>query len=141
VTLSQYLSAEWAARHNSQRNFNASLLPGYRSIVPLQNNDCDCGVFLLQYVYLFMKEPFKNSSAVHRPGNSQSVLAVVDLFADWFPIADIATKRDEIRALILSLRCEWDAMHKIPRKNSSTSPGFDGRPLFSNICVGRTGYR
>ncbi|XP_031436669.1 sentrin-specific protease 6 isoform X2 [Clupea harengus] len=86
--LKEYLEEEWRVRKGTQRSFEMN---GSSPLVPQQNNLSDCGVYLLQYVESFFESPL------------QSFKAPIDL-SDWFPQKCVATKRKEIRQLILKIQ-------------------------------------
>lgn len=61
--------------------------------VPKQDNSSDCGVYLLQYVESFFKDPIVNFELpIH--------------LEKWFPRHVIKTKREDIRELILKLHLQ-----------------------------------
>lgn len=101
------------------RSFTTTTMPGVVVQVPQQANgrqrrgansvcacadragsDCDCGLFLLEYVERFLERPFEDLS---RPA--------VANHRDWFDAAAVGdNKRDELRALLLSLSEQWLAV-------------------------------
>ncbi|KAM4608937.1 uncharacterized protein ACJ7VT_014817 isoform 2-T2 [Polymixia lowei] len=88
--LREYLQSEWEVRRSSVRDFSVEQMKGSHCRVPLQDNSSDCGLYLLQYVESFLKDP-----VVH-----------FDLplcLERWFPRQQVRRKRDEIRNLILHL--------------------------------------
>ncbi|KAF7215506.1 sentrin-specific protease 7 isoform X1 [Nothobranchius furzeri] len=88
--LREYLQSEWEARRGSSRDFGPDQMKSSHCKVPLQDNSTDCGLYLLQYVECFLKDP-----VVH-----------FDLplhLQQWFPRQLIRNKRDKIRDLILNL--------------------------------------
>ncbi|KAJ2585216.1 hypothetical protein EV177_009987, partial [Coemansia sp. RSA 1804] len=68
--------------------------------VPLQNNLCDCGVFLLHYVEEFVRDP---------AGFVAMALGAVSM-RSWFPSQDMRAKRRRLLALAARLADE----HKPP---------------------------
>ncbi|XP_061578955.1 sentrin-specific protease 7 [Cololabis saira] len=88
--LREYLQSEWEARQGSSRDFDPDQMKGSHCKVPLQDNSSDCGLYLLQYVECFLKDP----------------VAHFDLplqLQHWFPRQQVRRKREEIRDLILNL--------------------------------------
>lgn len=88
--LRDYLQSEWEVRRGSSRDFSPDQMQSSHCQVPLQDNSSDCGLYLLQYVESFLKDP-----VVH-----------FDLplhLERWFPRQQVRRKRDEIRDLVLNL--------------------------------------
>ncbi|XP_042282801.1 sentrin-specific protease 7 isoform X2 [Thunnus maccoyii] len=88
--LREYLQSEWEVRRGSSREFGPDQMKSSHCQVPLQDNSSDCGLYLLQYVESFLKDP-----VVH-----------FDLplhLEHWFPRQQVRRKRDEIRDLVLNL--------------------------------------
>ncbi|XP_040004649.1 sentrin-specific protease 7 isoform X2 [Xiphias gladius] len=88
--LREYLQSEWEVRRGSSRDFGPDQMKSSHCQVPLQDNSSDCGLYLLQYVESFLKDP-----VVH-----------FDLplhLERWFPRQQVRRKRDEIRDLVLNL--------------------------------------
>ncbi|XP_073329720.1 uncharacterized protein [Pagrus major] len=92
--LRDYLESEWEVRRGSTREFGPEQMQSSHCQVPLQDNSSDCGLYLLQYVESFLKDP-----VVHFDLPLQ--------LERWFPRQQVRRKRDEIRDLILNLyRCQ-----------------------------------
>ncbi|XP_028250163.1 sentrin-specific protease 7 isoform X2 [Parambassis ranga] len=88
--LREYLQSEWEARQGSSREFGPDQMKTSHCKVPLQDNSSDCGLYLLQYVECFLKDP-----VVHFD---------LPLYLQrWFPRQQVRRKRDEIRDLIINL--------------------------------------
>ncbi|XP_061826651.2 sentrin-specific protease 7-like isoform X1 [Nerophis lumbriciformis] len=88
--LREYLQSEWEVRRGSSRDFGPDQMTGSHCKVPLQDNSSDCGLYLLQYVETFLKDP-----VVHFD---------LPLYLQrWFPRHRVRGKRDEIRNLVLQL--------------------------------------
>ncbi|XP_004551449.3 sentrin-specific protease 7 isoform X1 [Maylandia zebra] len=88
--LREYLQSEWEVRRGSPRDFGPDQMKSSHCHVPLQDNSSDCGLYLLQYVECFLKDP-----VVH-----------FDLplhLEQWFSRQQVRRKRDEIRDLVLNL--------------------------------------
>ncbi|XP_072252759.1 sentrin-specific protease 7 isoform X2 [Leuresthes tenuis] len=88
--LREYLQSEWEVRQGSSRDFSPDQMKSSHCQVPLQDNSSDCGLYLLQYVECFLKDPVVHFDL---PLNLQQ----------WFPRQQVRRKRDEIRDLILNL--------------------------------------
>ncbi|KAM7407139.1 hypothetical protein PAMA_003056 [Pampus argenteus] len=88
--LREYLQAEWEVRRGSSREFGPEQMKSSHCQVPLQDNSSDCGLYLLQYVESFLKDPVVHFDL---PLHLQR----------WFPRQQVRTKRDDIRDLILNL--------------------------------------
>ncbi|KAH7692812.1 Ulp1 peptidase protein [Dioscorea alata] len=99
--IQSYLCEEWKEKHPESSEDDASKLSNLRFVsleLPQQENSFDCGLFLLHYVELFLKEapvdfsPFK---MVKKHSNF--------LNDDWFLPAEASLKRSFIRKLIYEL--------------------------------------
>ncbi|XP_029315372.1 LOW QUALITY PROTEIN: sentrin-specific protease 7 [Cottoperca gobio] len=88
--LREYLQSEWEVRRGSSRDFNPDQMQSSHCKVPLQDNSSDCGLYLLQYVESFLKDPVVHFDL---PLHLQR----------WFPRQQVRRKRDEIRDLVLNL--------------------------------------
>ncbi|XP_051937360.1 sentrin-specific protease 7 isoform X1 [Hippocampus zosterae] len=88
--LREYLQSEWEARRGSIRDFGPDQMTSSHCQVPLQDNSSDCGLYLLQYVESFLKDPVVHFDL---PLHLQR----------WFPRRQVRKKRDEIRDLVLHL--------------------------------------
>ncbi|CAL8266445.1 unnamed protein product [Lota lota] len=86
----EYLQSEWEVRRGSTRVFDAEQMKGAHCRVPLQDNCSDCGLYLLQYVESFLKDPVLHFD-------------LPLLLERWFPRQQVRRKRDEIRDLVLYL--------------------------------------
>ncbi|XP_043847940.1 sentrin-specific protease 7 isoform X2 [Dromiciops gliroides] len=91
--LREYLEVEWEVRRKTHREFSKTNMVDLCPKVPKQDNSSDCGVYLLQYVESFFKDPIVNFELpLH--------------LEKWFPRQVIRTKRDNIRELILKLHLQ-----------------------------------
>ncbi|XP_026141659.1 sentrin-specific protease 6 isoform X2 [Carassius auratus] len=88
--LQEYLQEEWKVKMGSEQSFGNGVMAGWSPIVPKQDNYTDCGIFLLQYVESFLKDP---PQTFHRN---------MDL-NDWFSQRTVKKKRRQIKQLILKL--------------------------------------
>ncbi|XP_032979863.1 sentrin-specific protease 7 isoform X4 [Rhinolophus ferrumequinum] len=91
--LREYLEIEWEVKRKTHREFNKINMVDLCPKVPKQDNSSDCGVYLLQYVESFFKDPIVNFELpIH--------------LEKWFPRHVIKTKREDIRELILKLHLQ-----------------------------------
>ncbi|XP_074070458.1 sentrin-specific protease 7 isoform X3 [Macrotis lagotis] len=91
--LREYLEVEWEVRRKTHREFSKTSMVDLCPKVPKQDNSSDCGVYLLQYVESFFKDPIVNFELpLH--------------LEKWFPRQVIRAKRDDIRELILKLHLQ-----------------------------------
>ncbi|XP_043118391.1 sentrin-specific protease 6 [Puntigrus tetrazona] len=88
--LQEYLQEEWKVKMGSEQSFGNGVMDGLSPIVPKQDNYTDCGIFLLQYVESFLKDP---PQTFHRN---------MDLNG-WFSQSTVKKKRRQIKRLILRL--------------------------------------
>ncbi|KAJ1729115.1 hypothetical protein LPJ72_005142 [Coemansia sp. Benny D160-2] len=95
--LRNYMQAE---AHSRLGVSVGTLAVGKYAKVPLQNNLCDCGVFLLHYVEEFVKDP---------AGFVAMALGAVSM-RGWFASQDMRAKRKRLLALAARLADE----HKPP---------------------------
>ncbi|XP_027625780.1 sentrin-specific protease 7 isoform X4 [Tupaia chinensis] len=91
--LREYLEVEWEVKRKTRREFSKTNMVDLCPKVPKQDNSSDCGVYLLQYVESFFKDPIVNFELpIH--------------LEKWFPRHVIKTKREDIRELILKLHLQ-----------------------------------
>ncbi|XP_067645133.1 uncharacterized protein velo isoform X2 [Eurosta solidaginis] len=96
ATLRDYLSCEYRAKlpDVTPHVFNKDNMPGHCAKVPQQNNFTDCGLYLLQYVEHFFKDPIKDYR-----------LPIKQL-SNWFDTITVTRKREEISHLLQQLMNE-----------------------------------
>ncbi|CAH0728716.1 unnamed protein product, partial [Brenthis ino] len=94
ATLRDYLTCEYQAKISKSKIFNKDNMKGSCPKIPQQNNFTDCGLYLLQYVEQFFKDPV-----------SDYTLPIKQL-ANWFDEIVVTRKREEISKLLKTL------MHK-----------------------------
>uniref|UniRef100_A0A8P4GIS4 Si:dkey-100n23.3 n=1 Tax=Dicentrarchus labrax TaxID=13489 RepID=A0A8P4GIS4_DICLA len=101
--LRDYLESEWEVRRGSSRDFSPDQMQSSHCQVPLQDNSSDCGLYLLQYVESFLKDP-----VVHFDLPLQ--------LERWFPRQQVRRKRDEIRDLSWGLKAALilQSLHEYP---------------------------
>ncbi|XP_034480938.1 sentrin-specific protease 6 isoform X3 [Drosophila innubila] len=99
ATLRDYLTCEYKIKKpDAQAHiFNKDNMPGHCVKVPQQNNFTDCGLYLLQYVEQFFKEPIKDYR-----------LPIKQL-TNWFDFLTVTKKREDIAQLIQQLMDESNA--------------------------------
>ncbi|XP_076022069.1 sentrin-specific protease 7b isoform X2 [Genypterus blacodes] len=88
--LRDYLQVEWEVRRGTPRLFTPDSTRSTNCRVPLQDNSSDCGLYLLQYVESFLKNPVVNFDLPLRLDN-------------WFLRQQVRQKRREIRDLVMKL--------------------------------------
>ncbi|XP_026556614.1 sentrin-specific protease 7 isoform X2 [Pseudonaja textilis] len=97
--LREYLEVEWEAKRKTCREFSKSTMVDFYPRVPKQNNNSDCGIYLLQYVETFFQNPIINFELpVH--------------LEQWFPPHLVRRKREQIRDLILQLHFQQQSGSK-----------------------------
>ncbi|CAK6979698.1 sentrin-specific protease 7b [Scomber scombrus] len=88
--LRDYLQVEWEVRRGTPRLFTADTMRSSSCRVPQQDNSSDCGLYLLQYVESFLKNPVVHFELPLR-------------LDGWFPRQQVRRKREEIRRLIMKM--------------------------------------
>ncbi|RVE49476.1 hypothetical protein evm_005907 [Chilo suppressalis] len=104
ATLRDYLTCEFQAKISQHKIFNKDNIKGSCPKIPQQNNFTDCGLYLLQYVEHFFKDPILDYS-----------LPIKQL-ANWFDEIVVTRKREEISILLKTL------MHKYNPESHLTLP-------------------
>lgn len=85
------MACEYRAKHPNAlpfRTFTKLNMVGNLVKVPQQNNFTDCGLFLLQYVEQFFKDPIKDFRIP------------IKMLANWFDTDVVTRKREEISDLL-----------------------------------------
>ncbi|KAK2091861.1 Sentrin-specific protease 7 [Saguinus oedipus] len=104
----KYLEVEWEVKLKTHREFSKTNMVDLCPKVPKQDNSSDCGVYLLQYVESFFKDPIVNFELpIH--------------LEKWFPRHVIKTKREDIRELILKLHLQQQKGSKLSVKASENA--------------------
>jgi len=95
-TLRDYLTCEWKERMEGQetRTFNKINMPGCSPKVQQQPNFSDCGIYLLQYVESFFKNPITDYTLP------------ITALRTWFPEEEVRNKRAMIADLIRTLAAQ-----------------------------------
>ncbi|KAK7142084.1 hypothetical protein R3I94_011699 [Phoxinus phoxinus] len=94
--LQEYLLEEWKVKMGSQQSFGKEVMKGWSPLVPQQDNFTDCGIYVLQYVESFLKDP------------PQTFHNNMDL-KSWFSRRTVKKKRGQIKQLILGLHRQQTA--------------------------------
>ncbi|CAH1953623.1 unnamed protein product [Acanthoscelides obtectus] len=95
ATLRDYLTCEYKAKMGTDRIYNRDIIKGANPKVPQQNNFTDCGLYVLQYVEQFFKDPIKD---YHMP---------IKQIQNWFEEITVTKKREDIAILIRTLMREY----------------------------------
>ncbi|XP_037933902.1 uncharacterized protein LOC119667612 isoform X2 [Teleopsis dalmanni] len=92
ATLRDYLSCEYKLKmaNATPHVFNKENMPGHCVKVPQQNNFTDCGLFLLQYVEQFFKDPVADYRLPIK-------------LCNWFDTLTVTRKREDISNLLQQL--------------------------------------
>lgn len=97
ATLRDYLTMEYKSKMDTERVYNRDVIKGACCKVPQQNNFTDCGLYLLQYVEQFFKDPLKDYNIPIKSINN------------WFEEMVVTKKREDICKLIERLMEEAGA--------------------------------
>ncbi|KAL9414522.1 hypothetical protein AB3S75_042898 [Citrus x aurantiifolia] len=95
-----YLSEEWKERHSNADDEVPSKFLHLQFVpleLPQQQNSFDCGLFLLHYVELFLKEALSNFNPLKKKQVSNF------LNRNWFPTAEVSMKRAQIKKLLYEI--------------------------------------
>ena len=116
-----YLTFEHLEKRKVPMNFGKEKMGEKHPPIPLQPNDCDCGLFLLHYVELIFKDP------------ELFLGAILPDLTKWFNTEDVELyKREEIAKLIQKIS-ETNGKNvkfpkiKFPSRNSEKSGGGSSR--------------
>ncbi|KYN15110.1 Sentrin-specific protease 7 [Trachymyrmex cornetzi] len=91
TTLRDYLSCEYVVKFGVEKTFSKDTIKGAYPKVPRQSNYTDCGLYLLQYVESFFKDPIKDYTLP------------IKILETWFEEMVILRKREELSNLIIKL--------------------------------------
>ncbi|KAJ1960767.1 hypothetical protein IWQ62_004103 [Dispira parvispora] len=106
--LNDYLAREAETKNLSVKN-KAS---GIYAKIPCQTNHCDCGIYLLQYVETFLRDPAHYLDVIIKHTTDTNV---------WFPQSQIAAKRESIKSLISQLTIEYQDYKKPAGETPATT--------------------
>ncbi|KAI5633786.1 sentrin-specific protease 7 [Phthorimaea operculella] len=96
ATLRDYLTCEYLAKLKQNKVFNKDNIKGACPKIPQQNNFTDCGLYLLQYVEHFFKDPITDYSFP------------IKQLANWFDEIVVTRKREEISILLKKLMDKYN---------------------------------
>ncbi|KAF5296827.1 hypothetical protein FQA39_LY12345 [Lamprigera yunnana] len=96
ATLRDYLTCEYKAKMGEEKIFNKDVIKGSCPKVPQQTNFTDCGLYLLQYVEQFFKDPIKDYRVP------------IKEVKDWFEEFVVTKKREDISLLIKELMVSYN---------------------------------
>ncbi|KAG5307231.1 SENP7 protease, partial [Acromyrmex insinuator] len=112
ATLRDYLSCEHVAKLGVEKAFSKDTIKGACPKVPQQSNFTDCGLYVLQYVESFFKDPVKDYT-----------LPIKTLKA-WFEEIVVTRKREELSNLLIKLmNTKGDKTINLPTVNFPTQDG------------------
>ncbi|XP_034942141.1 uncharacterized protein [Chelonus insularis] len=94
ATLRDYLSCEYMAKVGQEKIFSKDTIKGCCPKVPQQSNFTDCGLYLLQYVESFFKDPIRNYTLP------------IKTLKNWFEEIIVTRKREELSNLLIKLMNE-----------------------------------
>ena len=100
-----YLRYEYLERKGRPLSLTKEKMGELEASVPEQDNDCDCGVYLLHYIELIFRDPGKFYWSRKLP-----------TFKKWFTTSDIKNKREDIANVIKKVagRCPKTAHMEFP---------------------------
>ncbi|KAL4180223.1 hypothetical protein AMTRI_Chr13g91060 [Amborella trichopoda] len=119
-----YLWEEWKERHAEEKESCENALVNFSNMrfipleLPQQENSFDCGLFLLHYVELFLRDAPTNFSPFKITKYSNF------LTKDWFPPVEAFSKRFHLQKLIYDLHD--DHIRTIPPSHSSSDDESTG---------------
>lgn len=91
ATLRDYLTCEHIAKMGIEKTFSKDTIKGASPKVPQQSNFTDCGLYVLQYVESFFKNPIKDYTLP------------IKTLKHWFEEIVVTRKREEISKLLIKL--------------------------------------
>ncbi|XP_012346759.1 uncharacterized protein LOC100866704 isoform X3 [Apis florea] len=113
ATLRDYLSCEYVAKMGCEKVFSKDTIKGASLKVPQQSNFTDCGLYVLQYVESFFKNPIKDYTLP------------IKTLKNWFEEIVVTRKREELSKLLIKLMNakKGDKNITIPAVNFPTQDG------------------
>ncbi|XP_043472119.1 uncharacterized protein LOC122504870 isoform X2 [Leptopilina heterotoma] len=115
ATLRDYLFCEHIAKMGSEKVFSKDTIKGASPKVPQQSNFIDCGVYVLQYVESFFKDPIKDYTLP------------IKILRNWFEEIVVTRKREEISKLLIELMKKTSKGDKLISLPSVSFPTQDGK--------------
>ncbi|XP_011878118.1 PREDICTED: uncharacterized protein LOC105567668, partial [Vollenhovia emeryi] len=113
ATLRDYLSCEHVAKLGVEKTFSKDTIKGACPKVPQQSNFTDCGLYVLQYVESFFKDPI------------QDYILPIKILKNWFEEIVVTRKREELSNLLIKLmnNTKGDKTINLPTVNFPTQDG------------------
>ncbi|KAL0121481.1 hypothetical protein PUN28_006770 [Cardiocondyla obscurior] len=113
ATLRDYLSCEHVAKLGTEKTFSKDTIKGACPKVPQQSNFTDCGLYVLQYVENFFKNPIKDYTLP------------IKTLKTWFEEIVVTRKREELSNLLIKLmnKTKGDKTINLPTLNFPTQDG------------------
>ncbi|XP_029162560.1 sentrin-specific protease 7-like isoform X6 [Nylanderia fulva] len=113
ATLRDYLSCEYVAKLGAEKTFSKDTIKGACPKVPQQSNFTDCGLYVLQYVESFFKDPIKDYTLP------------IKTLKMWFEEIIVTRKREELSKLLIRLmnNTKGDKTISLPTVNFPTQDG------------------
>ncbi|XP_025989146.1 uncharacterized protein LOC105193209 isoform X3 [Solenopsis invicta] len=113
ATLRDYLSCEHVAKLGVEKTFSKDTIKGACPKVPQQSNFTDCGLYVLQYVESFFKNPIKDYTLP------------IKTLKTWFEEIVVTRKREELSNLLIKLmnNTKGDRTINLPTVNFPTQDG------------------
>ncbi|CAL1674391.1 unnamed protein product [Lasius platythorax] len=113
ATLRDYLSCEYVAKLGIEKTFSKDTIKGACPKVPQQSNFTDCGLYVLQYVESFFKDPIKDYTLP------------IKTLKSWFEEIIVTRKREELSKLLIRLtnNTKGDKTISLPTVNFPTQDG------------------
>eukprot|EP00656_Telonema_subtile_P008501 TRINITY_DN13963_c0_g1_i2.p1 TRINITY_DN13963_c0_g1~~TRINITY_DN13963_c0_g1_i2.p1 ORF type:complete len:214 (+),score=65.86 TRINITY_DN13963_c0_g1_i2:477-1118(+) len=99
-SIRKFLDFEWKHRHpDIPKRFDTVTCQGHMPTVPVQSNDWDCGLFVLQYAQMFARSP---AYVIDRIQSGKK-----KCLENWFEPRQVeAAKRTEVQNLLNALKCQ-----------------------------------
>ncbi|RKO84777.1 hypothetical protein BDK51DRAFT_32789, partial [Blyttiomyces helicus] len=104
------LKDEAAAKKN--KSVDVGSINGFNADIPLQTNHCDCGVYLLNYVEVFLKSPDRMMNALVNRMNTED---------QWFTVESIEKKRSAMTVLFTELEEKSKEARQVAGESAPTS--------------------
>ncbi|XP_011707812.1 PREDICTED: uncharacterized protein LOC105462704 isoform X2 [Wasmannia auropunctata] len=113
ATLRDYLSCEHVAKLGVEKTFSKDTIKGACPKVPQQSNFTDCGLYVLQYVESFFKDPITDYTLP------------IKTLKTWFEEIIVTRKREELSNLLIKLmnNTKGDKTINLPTVNFPTQDG------------------
>ncbi|XP_029172337.1 LOW QUALITY PROTEIN: uncharacterized protein LOC114941496 [Nylanderia fulva] len=113
ATLRDYLSCEYVSKFGAEKTFSKDTIKGAYPKVPQQSNLTDCGLYVLQYVESFFKDPIKDYTLP------------IKTLKTWFEEIIVTRKREELSKLLIRLinNTKGNKTISLPTINFPTSDG------------------